>query len=129
MLRLKIGQMNSLMTKAKAPKYKNVKVTLDGLNFDSKAEAARYVELKQMQAGGLISGLQCQETFALAIDGALICKYRADFSYTDGAGQRVVEDVKGVRTQVYLLKKKLMKILLGIAVQEITKGGRRARKP
>lgn len=103
-------------------KYGNKKVSIDGKKFDSKAEGARYVELKRLQEGGVISGLKTQEAFALPVNGALICKYLADFVYVDVDGNRVVEDVKGGPvTPVYTLKKKLMKAIHGIEIQEVRK--------
>ena len=103
-------------------KYGNNKVEIDGKKFDSKAEGARYVELKRLQEGGVISDLKTQEEFALPVNGALICKYRADFCYVDVDGNRVVEDVKGGPvTPVYTLKKKLMKAIHGIEIKEVRK--------
>ncbi len=103
-------------------KYGNKKVSIDGKKFDSKAEGARYVELKRLQEGGVISGLKTQEEFALPVNGVLVCKYLADFCYVDSDGNRVVEDVKGGPvTQVYALKKKLMKAIHGIEIKEVRK--------
>lgn len=109
-------------------KYGNKRVTIDGKKFDSKAEGARYVELKRMQEGGVISGLKTQEEFALPVNGALICKYRADFIYLDSDGNRVAEDVKGGPvTPVYTLKKKLMKAIHGIEIKEVRRAKRNAK--
>ena len=109
-------------------KYGNKKVTIDGKKFDSKAEGARYVELKRLQEGGVISGLKTQEEFALPVNGALICKYRADFIYLDSDGNRVAEDVKGGPvTPVYTLKKKLMKAIHGIEIKEVRRAKRNAK--
>lgn len=103
-------------------KYGNKKVTIDGKKFDSKTEGARYVELKRLQEGGVISGLKTQEAFALPVNGVLVCKYLADFCYVDSYGSRVVEDVKGGPvTPVYTLKKKLMKAIHGIEIKEVRK--------
>ena len=112
-------------------KYRNKKVTIDGLKFDSKAEGARYTQLKRMESAGLITGLQCQPPFDLVVNGQKITRYTADFEYRDGEGRRVVEDVKGVRTRDYVLRRKLMKAVLGITVQEIKveRRGSNARKP
>lgn len=111
-------------------KYRNKKVALDGRTFDSKAEGARYVTLKRQQAAGAISGLKCQPAFDLVVNGQKITRYTADFEYRDGGGRRVVEDVKGVRTRDYVLRKKLMQAVLGITVQEIKVERRgHARKP
>lgn len=103
-------------------KYGNKKVEIDGKKFDSKAEGARYVELKRLQEGGVISGLKAQEAFALPVNGFLVCKYLADFVYVDSDGNRVVEDVKGGPvTPVYTLKKKLMKAIHGVEIKEVRK--------
>jgi hypothetical protein len=103
-------------------KYGNKKVSIDGKKFDSKAEGARYVELKRLQEGGVISGLRTQEEFALPVNGVLVCKYLADFCYVDSDGNRVVEDVKGGPvTPVYTIKKKLMKAIHGIEIKELRK--------
>jgi len=110
-------------------KYRNKKTTIDGRSFDSKLEAGRYVALKRMQEAGLISGLCCQVSFSLEINGQLICRYVADFVYRDCDGKQIVEDAKGVRTRDYILKKKLMRACLGIELVEFRKERRGARKP
>ena len=89
--------------------------TCDGMTFASKAEMRRYVELKMLEASGAIRDLVCQPSFVLqdSFDHKAFGKiqkivYRADFSYFDSnLGHIVVEDVKGYRTEVYKLKKKL----------------------
>jgi len=111
-------------------KYRNKKVTIDGRKFDSKAEGARYVQLKRLHEAGLISGLTCQPAFDLVINGEKITRYTADFAYHDHENRYVVEDVKGVRTRDYVLRKKLMKAILNINVVEIKVERRtNARKP
>lgn len=94
-------------------KYNARKTVVDGITFDSKAEAARYCELKLLERQGIIEDLRLQPRFRLqdgftASDGKKIrpLDYVADFSYTDGA-KKVVEDVKGVKTDAYKIKKKL----------------------
>ena len=113
----------------KRPKYRNRKTSIDGRTFDSKLEAARYVELKRLQEGGIISGLRCQVPFALEINGNLICKYVCDFRYVDIDGKTVTEDAKGMRTREYTLKKKLMKAIHGIEIREFRKEKSNARSP
>ena len=109
-------------------KYRNKKTRVGSLMFDSKLEAARYVDLKKLEEGGVISGLQCQVPFKIEVNDQLICKYLADFVYRDCDGKRVVEDVKGKKTPVYALKKKMMRAILGIEIQEFRKEDRHARK-
>lgn len=92
---------------------------MDGIRFHSKAEARRYSELRLLERAGEITGLKLQERFDMIIEGVLICRYHADFSYSDRSGQRIVEDVKGVLTAEFRLKSKLMKALHKIEIQLI----------
>lgn len=98
-------------------KYNNKKVRLDGYVFDSTAEAKHYwYTLKPRLKRGEITNLELQPIMRVEIRGKLICKYIADFRYFDSSkvcpdgqqGCRVVEDVKGMSTAVYRLKKKLV---------------------
>lgn len=93
-------------------KYGNVKTKVDGITFDSKAEAKRYSELKMLEKSGVISNLELQPRFEICPrvkwNGKTIAKrsYVADFKYTEN-GIDIVEDVKGMRTSVYILKRSL----------------------
>lgn len=125
-------------------KYMSKKVTVDGITFDSKKEAARYCELKLMKRAGKIKDLELQKTFELipaqrepdtigarggVKKGKIIERavtYTADFSYIDTkTGETVVEDVKGYRDPAsagiakYILKRKLMLYIHGIKIREI----------
>lgn len=107
-------------------KYHNIKTVVDNITFDSKKEAARYQELKLMQKAGAISELEMQPQYRLYVNDVLICRYVGDFKYIDHAASRqikdivrVVEDAKGVKTPAYRLKKKLMKAVYGIEIQEV----------
>lgn len=95
-------------------KYKNIKVTVDGIKFDSRKEARRYTELKMMERCGLIQNLELQKPFELQPTfkkrGKTYrsIKYIADFVYYDKQREQiVVEDTKGFRTEVYKIKKKM----------------------
>jgi type IV secretory pathway protease TraF len=69
---------------------------------------------------GYISHLERQVKFYLTINGQQVCSYVADAVYFDTTTkQRIVADSKGVSTPVFKLKKRLMKALLNIEVQEI----------
>ena len=107
----------------KTPKYRNVKTVVDGITFDSAKEARRYGELKLLERSGRISGLEVQPAFRIVVNDCLICTYKADFRYvTDtphASGVVVTEDVKGLQTPVYRLKKKLMLAVHGISVVEV----------
>lgn len=107
------------MTATKRSKYGAIPTVVDNVRFASKREAKRYSELKLLEKIGLITGLELQRRFALEVGGQKICDYVSDFDYFDEHGRQVVEDVKGVKTAVYRLKKKLMKILLKIEITEI----------
>lgn len=103
-------------------KYGNRKTVVDGISFDSKREAARWQQLKMLERGGLISNLQRQVKYELVPRQARerSVDYYADFVYTDNSNnQQVVEDVKGVRTSTYVIKRKLMLWVHGIRVVEV----------
>ncbi|WP_286669386.1 DUF1064 domain-containing protein [Thomasclavelia cocleata] len=105
--------------KTKQSKYNAVKTILDDIKFDSKKEARRYIQLKQMERAGLIKKLRLQVPFVL-VDKSCYgreIKYVADFVYIEN-GAEIVEDVKGVKTPVYKLKKRLMAERYGIKVKE-----------
>lgn len=106
-------------------KYKSVKIN----GYHSKKEYKRALILAMMESKGLISGLQEQVSFELLpkqevldFNGKTICgrramKYIADFVYEEN-GNRVVEDVKGMRTAVYRQKANLMKKIFNITIKE-----------
>ena len=102
-------------------KYNAKKVKLDGFTFDSKAEARRYGELKLLQKAGKISKLDVHPKISIHVNDKFVCNYIADFNYYDQErrGKNVYEDVKGVKTPVYNLKKKLVKAIYGIEIREI----------
>lgn len=104
---------------AKKSKYHAVKTVLDDVKFDSKKEAKRYTQLKQMERAGLIENLQLQVPFVL-VDKSCYgreIKYVADFVYVENDVE-IVEDVKGVKTPVYRLKKRLLAERYGIKIKE-----------
>ena len=89
--------------------------------FASKKEAKRYQELLLMEKAGEISHLRTQVPYDIDINGIHVCRYIADFVYHDEAmigDRRIVEDAKGMRTDVYKLKKKLMLAVHGITIKE-----------
>ncbi len=107
-----------LLKPKKKSKFRNVRTARDGLKFDSKAEANRYTDLKARQEAGEIRDLIHHKAYHLTIGGELVCKYEADFVYYDiQRGVQVVEDVKGVVTEVFRIKARLMKLLAGIEVE------------
>ena len=106
-------------------KYGNRKVTICGETFDSMREYDRYCVLKLMQRAGKIHDLHRQVKFELIPaqkEGKKVVEravyYIADFVYWEG-DTMIVEDAKGVRTDVYILKRKLMLLQHGIKIQEV----------
>ena len=91
------------LQKPKQPKYHNVKCEYDGIKFDSIAEKDRYVELKLLLQAGEIRGFKRQPSF-LFENGT---RYRPDFIVCGKDGEIWTEDVKGVETQAFKIKKKL----------------------
>jgi hypothetical protein len=101
-------------------KYRNKPTVVDGYKFLSMLEAKRYRELKLMEKSGEVADLEVHPRFPLFVGAHHICTYEADFRYTDvKRGTIHIEDTKGVRTALFILKKKLMKACLGLEVQEV----------
>lgn len=104
-------------------KYHARKTTVNGITFDSRREADRYLVLKSMEEDGAIEDLRRQVRYELIpsfdVDGRHYrpVYYVADFVYSKN-GYEVVEDVKGMRTDVYRLKSKLFAIRYGKAIKE-----------
>lgn len=96
----------------------------DRVWFASAAEALRYRQLRALETNGQIRSLKTQRTFILSVGGISLGTYRADYEYVVCAPRVhdeyvVVEDVKGMVTDVYDLKKKLVRALHGVDVVEI----------
>lgn len=101
-------------------KYGAKRTEWNGRTFASKAEATWAMNYEAMQATGLIRDLEYQPAFDLTVNGVKVGRYVADFAYVDAdSGERVVVDIKGVRTPVYKLKAKLVRALYGITIEEI----------
>ena len=118
-------------------KYKNIKSN----GCDSRKEARRLAQLRLLEKAGEISNLRQQVKYVLIPtqyetyeryskkgkrlkDGVRFiekeCSYYADFVYTiTETGENVWEDVKGVRTEAYKIKRKLMLAVHGIRIKEV----------
>jgi hypothetical protein len=113
---LKIVNTQKVVSKCvnlpKKQKYNNVKTE----GFDSKHEYNCFKELELRQKTGKITALVCQVTFHL-ITGV---SYKADFVYFDKSLKKfIVADAKGMKTKEYIIKKKMMKEILGIEILEM----------
>ena len=113
------------LTKSKN-KYHNRKTK----GFDSAKEWRRNQELEIMQRAGEISELNRQVPFTLMPSYTIVDKttkqgfrnvreirYIADFTYRLKSGKRIIEDVKGMQTDVFKIKRKLLE--RKIALKEI----------
>lgn len=98
-------------------KFRNEPTSSEGIMFASKREARRYEELRLLETAGEIAGLKRQVSFDIRINGLRVCRYVADFVY-DYKDTSIVEDAKGYRTEVYKIKKKLMKAVHGVEIAE-----------
>lgn len=123
-------------------KYRNEKVTYQGMSFDSKKELQRYLVLLEAERRGIISDLKRQVKFELipAITEEyvehlktkdkvktrtlqLAVTYICDFTYTK-EGQMVIEDVKispSMLTKEYQLKKKMLYAMHRLSIKEVYK--------
>ena len=105
-------------------KYHAIPTSVDGIRFDSRKEARRYQDLKLLVRAGEISDLELQPRFILssvshAGGSERIATYVADFQYLDTTnGEVVVEDVKGMLTPMYRMKKRWVQAQYGITIRE-----------
>jgi hypothetical protein len=121
-------------------KYRNKQVTRNGITFDSRKEAKRFAELQLLERAGAIADLKRQVKFELipaqyetferysektgkrlkdgkrCVEQSVV--YNADFVYMQN-GKQVVEDTKGMRTEKYIIKRKLMLWVHGIRITEV----------
>ena len=106
-------------------KYHNRKTVVDGITFDSKHEAERYKELQLLLRAKEIFNLRLQVPYELMptikVNGVTFrsIKYVADFVYEDKNGETIVEDAKGMRTDVYKMKRKLMAYVHKTIIKEV----------
>lgn len=129
----------------KKSKYGAKKITRDGETFDSLKEYRRFCQLSLLEKSGDIDGLRRQVVFpliptqreetcevytrgknkGLPKPGKVLekeVKYIADFVYAEkraGKAELIVEDVKGVKTKEYILKRKMMLYFHNIRIREV----------
>lgn len=101
-------------------KYNAKRVQIDNIWFASLHEGKRYQELMLLLRAGQIKDLELQVPFTITVNGKKICKYLADFQYTDVAtGKVVTEDAKGYATKEYRIKKMLVEALFDVKIVEV----------
>lgn len=104
--------------KPKQHKYSAVRTEYNGVTYDSKKEAKRAQELDFLLRAGEIQGpIRRQVAFPVEIHGIHVFKWMADFVYFE-KGQEVIEDVKGMATDVYKIKKKCIEAYYGVKIKE-----------
>jgi hypothetical protein len=99
-------------------KYRAKKTVVHGIQFDSRKEAAYYLLLRSREKAKEISDLMLQVKFPIVVNSVKIGFYRADFCYMED-NSPVVCDVKGMKTPVYRLKKKLIEALYPFKITEV----------
>lgn len=104
-------------------KFKAIKTEYRGKTFDSKKEANYALRLdvlkKSTDINQRVEKYECQVPFEITLNGIKICKYILDFRVTFTSGKVEFVDVKGVKTPVYKLKKKLVEAQYGILIKEV----------
>lgn len=117
-------ELNKPEKHGRIPRASKLARTVDGIVFDSGAEAKRYVTLRMMQSGGLISNLELQPKFDCHANGICIGAYFGDFQYQSRTGEIIIEDVKSSHTAkdaLYRWKKKHVEAEYGIRIRECVK--------
>lgn len=110
--------MKKLKLKQRRNKFNATRTIVDSIVFHSAAEANRYKILKILEKSGHIQGLRLQVPCKFYMNAKQIFVYYADFVYLKD-NKEVYEDVKGMRTPLYRLKKKLIEAQWGIIITEI----------
>lgn len=103
-------------------KYKAKKTIVDGITFDSKAEASYYMVLKDLRKNSEIAGFDMQVKYPLTVNGKLVCTYVSDFNINHNDGSVEVVDVKGIKTRLFILKSKLFSAIYGKEISIIKMG-------
>jgi hypothetical protein len=117
---LTVAGLDVSLGSTRGNKY-NARRTREGnFVYASGHEASRGRDVGLLEAAGEINDVRRQVWIEVLIDGEVICRYRADFVYREVATNRIViEDPKGKRTPLYLLKKKIIEALSPIKIEEI----------
>jgi len=96
-------------------KFNAKPVEHDGIRFDSKKEGSRYEDLKLLKKAGQVLFFLRQVPFDLPGN----VKYRVDFQIFWNDGSISFEDVKGMRTPQYIMKKKMVESLYPVTIEEV----------
>lgn len=100
-------------------KYRNIKTTYNGIKFDSKKEANYCFELDMRKKAGEVISYEMQVPFQVVLNEKKICKYILDFMVLLKDGSIEYVDVKGMKTTVYRIKKKLVEAQFNLKIKEV----------
>ncbi len=123
MTTMSIEEYRAHFSKQKRSKYRNKKTQYNGKMYHSKKEA-KYAEdldraMHAKHKKDRVVSWEPQVRYDIVVNGQKICTYVLDFLVKYGDGRIEYVDVKGYRTDVYTIKAKLMKAVLGIEITEI----------
>lgn len=125
-MRITEQQYKEILKNKKTPKYHNKKVIYNNIKFDSAKERNYYMYLQILEQAGTIRDLELQKKFILQKGYTINNKrrreisYKADFSFITTKDDKLhVVDVKGFKTDVYKLKKKMFEYKYGIELEEV----------
>lgn len=115
------AELRTLLAKPKRSKYGAKKTDLDGVTYDSKAEADYAALLKVREKAGEVGGIEIQRPFPILINGFSVGVYRADFCFIDhkADGKLRVIDVKGFDTPLSKFKRKCVEALYRVKVEVV----------
>ena len=109
-------------SKSKFRRSAEVDRTIDGIVFDSKAEASRYADLRNLERAGEIIGLQRGQEYPLVVNGTVIGSYTPDFEYRTPTNGVVIEEVKSGtsgKEKDYRLRRRVFEASTGLQVTEV----------
>lgn len=120
--KLSVAEYRKIYGKVQS-KYGNKKTEYNGRVFDSKKEAKYAQRLEYLKHAhnpkDKVMQVEYQIPYAITAKNKIVAHYFADFRVTYGDKRQEVIDVKGVRTPVYILKKKLVEASHGIKIIEV----------
>lgn len=129
---IKARQQMRRYGEAKSGKVPHQRIVANGIEFDSKAEHDRYLELLLLERAGLISELECHPSYTIlpkqetpkGCSNFRPVVYTPDFRYKDKDGRERVEEIKSEYTREekdYVIRRKLIYYTLGIYVEELVR--------
>ncbi len=92
--------------KAKTSNQYGKKIVIDGITFGSKLEGSIYTELKKLKESGVVIDFFMQ--VPIYLPGNTTAKYKLDYLVFASRGTVETIEVKGKKTAVYSLKKRLI---------------------